>query len=113
MTTWKANTYFKVILLKIDSLLLMGCQHIRRAFTDVFQWRDGGVTKFLQLHIKRDVYVPWGFFFLNQRKELSALIRFSEIFISGKKAGWEVIQICGLKLSTYLQCNLEQVTYTL
>lgn len=46
----------------------MGCQHIRRAFTDVFQWRDGGVTKFLQLHIKRDVYVPWGFFFFESEE---------------------------------------------
>ena len=106
VTTWKANIYFKVILLKSGSLLLM-CQHTHRGSYMDF----GGGSHKISAVVKCDGYVSLGFFFLNQRKEVSAFIRFSEIFITGRKAGQQVIQIHGLKLSAYLQCTLQLFTF--
>lgn len=97
VTTWKANIYFKVILLKSDSLLLM-CQHTHRSSYMDF----GGGSHKISAVVKCDGYVSLGFFFL---------IRGKKIFITGRKAGQQVIQIYGLKLSAYLQCILQLFTF--
>ena len=64
---------------------------------------SGGGSHKIPAVVKCDGYEPLGFFFFfNQREEASAFIRFSKIFITGRKTGQEVIQIYGLKLSAYL-----------
>ena len=72
---------------------------------------SGGGDHKIPAVVKCDGYEPLGFFFffffLNQREEASAFIRFSKIFITGRKTDQEVIQIYGIKLSAYLQCSLE------
>ena len=75
---------------------------------------SGGGGHKIPAVVKCSGYEPLGWFFcflffvlFNQREEASAFIRFSKIFITGRKTGQEVIQIYGLKMSAYLQCNLE------
>lgn len=58
VTTWKANIYFKVILLKSGSLLLM-CQHTHRGSYMDF----GGGSHKISAVVKCDGYVSLGFFF--------------------------------------------------
>ena len=63
VTTWKANIYFKVILLKSGSLLLM-CQHTHRGSYMDF----GGGSHKISAVVKCDGYVSLGFFLKSEER---------------------------------------------
>lgn len=112
VTVWKADTYLKVILLKSVSLLLTWCQDICGGPSMGFGGWGGheipaNACKMWCVQMALGSFVC----FLITGKNFLLSSDFRRLFKTGKKASWEVAQICGSRLSTW-QCNLGQVTYT-